>query len=108
MDKMYTVGESLAAQADYDRIDDFLFEMTGDSALASRVVMELSGFVGRLSRLPHQGTRRDDILPGLRVLPLGKAVIAFTVDDEARTVFVLRLFYGGEDIMTALGKIDLT
>ncbi|MFN3314916.1 MAG: type II toxin-antitoxin system RelE/ParE family toxin [Hyphomonas sp.] len=104
MDKNYAVRELAAAQADYDRIDDFLFDATGDGAVSARIVMELAGFVGSLSRLPHQGTQRDDVLPGLRLLPFGKAVIAFTVDDAAKTVFVLRLFYGGEDIMTALGS----
>lgn len=108
MDRKYAVRESVAAEADYDRIDDFLFEATGDVAVSSRIVMELSGFVGSLGRLPHQGTKRDDILPGLRLLPFGKAVIAFIVDDDAKSVFVLRLFYGGENIAAALGNLDDT
>jgi len=56
--------------------------------------------------MPHKGTRRDEILSGLRLLPVSKAVIAFTVDEMEETAFVLRLFYGGEDISAALGDFD--
>lgn len=106
MDKGYNVRESVRAQRDYDRIDDFLFDTTGDASVSARIVLELAGFVGSLGRLPHQGTRRDDILSCLRLLPFGKATIAFTVDEAAKTVLVLRLFYGGEDIPAALGDFD--
>ena len=102
----YQVRESLLAEADYDRIDDFIFMATGNAAATERIVLGLSARVADLAVFPHQGTRRDDILPGLRLLPHGRAVIAFTIDEAARTVLILRLFYGGEDIAEALKRLN--
>jgi toxin ParE1/3/4 len=46
---------------------------------------------------PERGTRRDDLMPGLRVIGFERRVtIAFHVD--ARTVTVDRILYGGRDL----------
>ncbi|MDR2573743.1 MAG: type II toxin-antitoxin system RelE/ParE family toxin [Desulfovibrio sp.] len=50
-----------------------------------------------------RGTARDDVRPGLRITNYKKrAVIAFEVDEEAKQVFIIGLFYGGQDYETIL------
>ena len=54
-----------------------------------------------LLTFPHRGNQRDDIRPGLRITNYRKrAVIAFAVD--AKQVFILGVFYGGQDFETVL------
>lgn len=51
-----------------------------------------------LSALPHIGSRRRT--PSgkeYRIKPAGKAVIAFTVDDERQEVFIVAVTYGSMD-----------
>lgn len=57
-----------------------------------------------LSRFPLRGVSRDDIRPGLRVTHhKGRTVIAYVVDDAARRVTILGVFYGGQNYATRLG-----
>ena len=54
-----------------------------------------------MATLPHRGTRREDIRPGLRITHYkGRAVIAFAV--EAKQVSILGVYYGGQDYENAL------
>ena len=46
---------------------------------------------------PHQGTLRTKMVPGLRSVTKDRAIFYFTVDDEARLVRVLAVFFGGQD-----------
>jgi toxin ParE1/3/4 len=50
-----------------------------------------------LVSLPHRGTRRETLLPGLRNVTMERAIFYFTVDDEAQLVRVLAVFFGGQD-----------
>jgi toxin ParE1/3/4 len=55
-----------------------------------------------LKSFPKRGTRRDDILPGLRTMGFERRVtIAFRVEETA--VVIVRIFYGGQDFERALG-----
>lgn len=51
----------------------------------------------KLAQMPQFGTKRDEVLPGLRIASLGKAVIAFRVDDGSRVVAILAITHGGAD-----------
>ena len=54
-----------------------------------------------LSTFPQRGTQRDDVRPGLRITHYKKrAVIPFAV--TAEEVFILGVFYGGQDYETML------
>ncbi len=54
-----------------------------------------------LSTLPQRGNQRDDVRPGVRTTHYKKrAVIAFAVTIEE--VFILGVFYGGQDHETML------
>lgn len=75
---------------------------------ASRVVAErytaaLVAACESLARFPLRGVAREEIRPGLRLTHhKGRAVIAYAVDDEARTVSIIGVFYGGQDYEGAL------
>ena len=59
---------------------------------------QLSHDLASLQDLPYKGSIRDEIAPGLRAIPAGrKAVMAFTVDDETREVFIHVVSYAGAD-----------
>ena len=56
-----------------------------------------------LTTVPHRGTRRDDIRPGLRTTNYeGRAVIAFAVDDATMLVTIVGVYYGGQDYESIL------
>lgn len=56
-----------------------------------------------LALFPLRGVAREDIRPGLRLTHhKGRTVIAYAVDDEARRVSIIGVFYGGQDYEGAL------
>ena len=64
---------------DLDAIIRWLIDYAGPQSAASRLD-EIEATIASLADLPHKGSRRDEIAPGLRAIPAGrKAVIAFTV-----------------------------
>ncbi len=49
----------------------------------------------------RKGSLRDEIAPGLRVIPAGrKGVVVFKGDDGARDVLIYAVTYGGADWIT--------
>ncbi len=56
-----------------------------------------------LGVLPHGGTSRSDLRPGLRTSSYKKGVpVAYVVDDRLRNVTVLGIFFGGQDFESLL------
>lgn len=56
-----------------------------------------------LALFPLRGVPRDDIRPGLRVTHhKGRTLIAYAVDEAARVVSIVGVFYGGQDHERAL------
>lgn len=57
----------------------------------------------RLALFPLRGVLREDIRSGLRVIHhSGRTLIAYAVDQAARLVSVIGVFYGGQDLDAAL------
>ena len=82
---------------DLDAIAQWIIEYAGGGA-AERRLDEIEQTISSLARTPHKGSLRNEIAPGLRAIPAGRrAVIAFTVDDEAGEVFIHAVTYGGAD-----------
>jgi len=50
-----------------------------------------------LGNVPHQGTLREEIRPGLRSVTKNRAVFYFHVDDDRRMVRIFAVFFGGQD-----------
>jgi plasmid stabilization system protein ParE len=88
----YRVERSLATDQDLAAIFDFLLES----------YMAFGEARGEALDLPHQGSLRPDILPGLRSVTKRRAIFYFDVDDELRLVRVLAVFFGGQDHQRAM------
>lgn len=95
--KRFRVQFSVAAINDLRTIARHLEHTTGNIAGAVRRTKEIRAFALSIGALPHQGMRRDELRKGLRTASIGRAIIAFEVDDSAELVRVLGLFYGGQD-----------
>ena len=101
----FRIEFSAAAERDFELVFDHLvdsFRGFGDSREdamdhAMRRVLDIRRAADRLGMAPMRGTARDDILPGLRHLSLDRAAYWFEVDEPARRVAVLAVFFGGQD-----------
>ena len=95
----YRVIRHPLVDRDIARIAAFLLEYTTPRSVADKVA-RIDSDTCALGQNPHRGSRRDDILPGLRAIPsAGKGVIAFDVDEEARVVRILSVTWAGADWM---------
>jgi len=100
----YRVEEKPDVLGDYIAISRHIEGWTGDRAAGDRTTEAIRRFVRGLELVPHRGTRRDDLRPGLRIIPFGKrTAIALTIDDDRRVVTILRVFYGGQDYDAVIG-----
>ena len=88
-----------------DQLEELFFYIAERRSLAvaerytSAVVETCEG----LALFPLRGVPREDIRPGLRVTHhKGRTLIAYAVDGDARTVSVVGVFYGGQDLDAAL------
>ncbi len=106
----YEVLRSEASDRDLEAIFDFLFdaalgfgESPADAYNRAAVRIEaIESAIEALGAAPHQGTLRPDLLPGLRSVTKERAILYFDVDDEARRVRVLAIFFGGQDHRRAM------
>lgn len=84
-------------ERDLDEIANWIIDYAGSEA-AGRRLAEIRETIARLADVPHRGSIRNEIAPGLRASPAGRrAVVSFTVDDEAREVRVHAVTYGRAD-----------
>ena len=98
----YRVIRHPLVDRDIARIATFLLEYTTPRSVADKIA-RLDSDTSALGRNPHRGSRRDDILPGLRAIPgAGKGVIAFEVDEATRVVRILSVTWAGADWMGAV------
>jgi len=68
--------------------------------IASSYVDRIITYCEKFETHPHRGTRRDDLLPGLRTIGYRRRVtIVFRVRDES--VVIVGIFYGGKDVEVA-------
>jgi toxin ParE1/3/4 len=101
----YRIEFAEASERDLELIFDHLFESylsfgeSTDQALdhAGQRIMGIRAAAERLALFPERGIARADILPGLRFMVMERAIYWYDVDDQARMVRVLGLFFGGQD-----------
>ena len=71
--------------------------------IAQNKLGQIRATIELLRDTPHIGSIRSDIYEGLRAIPsAGKGVIAFTVDDKSKTVFLVSITYAGADWMSGV------
>lgn len=101
----FTIEFSAESERDFELIFDHLFEAylafgeSIDEALerVARRIIGIRKAAERLTAFPIRGTRRDDVLPGVRYLTIDHAIYWFDVDEKARKVRILAIFFGGQD-----------
>jgi plasmid stabilization system protein ParE len=82
--KRYRVEEKPDVFSDYLAIAAHIERWTDDRALADRTVDAIRDFIKSLKTVPHRGTKRDDLRPGLRIIPFKRrTAIAVEIDDHA-------------------------
>jgi len=90
------------ARNDLSAIFAIVLEMSGSIVTAERFVRRIEERCNRIGDAPRGGAPRDDILPGMRIVPFEKrAVIMYFV--EADSVIISNIFYGGADYEALLG-----
>lgn len=99
--KRFEVRFSSSARQDLREAYLWIAEHSSETT-ALRFVMRIEKACATLDRFPERGTRRDDLLVGLRIVGIDRRVtIAFRVDGDRVTI--LRVLYGGRDLDQALG-----
>ncbi|NYT80329.1 type II toxin-antitoxin system RelE/ParE family toxin [Alcaligenaceae bacterium] len=102
----HTVRFAPQALAQLDTIEDYILH-AGSPRTAARYVEAIVSYCESLATFPHRGMQRDDLLPGLRITNYRhSAVIAFLVDDEAKSVSIIGVFYGGQDYEAVLPDLS--
>ena len=88
------------AERQLDKLHEYITEHANEQradGYVSRIVDFCNGFMA----FPERGTKRDDLLPGLRVTGFERRVtIAFVVTADA--VLIEGIYYGGQDFEAAL------
>ncbi|EQD46340.1 plasmid stabilization system protein [mine drainage metagenome] len=103
--KTYQVVLSPEALDQLRAIERYIAVASGHPTIAERYVDALVSYCESLATFPQRGTRRDDIRPGLRLVPYrSSAEVAFAVDGEQ--VWIIGVFYGGQDYESALSPGD--
>jgi toxin ParE1/3/4 len=87
------------AERQIDRLHEHLTEVAGE-ARADAVVNRITAYCLGLDLFPKRGARRDDIIPGLRIIGFERRfAIAFVVTEEL--VLIEGVFQGGQDYQAA-------
>ena len=94
---IYQISFHPLVTRDLDAIAQWIIEYAG-SEVAHRKLAEIEQEIASLARTPHKGSIRNEIAPGLRAIPAARrAVIAFTVDDDAKEVLIHCVTCSGAD-----------
>jgi toxin ParE1/3/4 len=84
------------ALADLTEIYTYISRASGNPVTAIGFVRRMRSRCERIGIVPMGGTARDDLQPGLRIVPFERsAVIAYVVEDDQ--VCITNIFYGGRD-----------
>ena len=76
-------------------------ETDSGAARANSFVDAIVDYCGGIAVFPKRGTKRDDLLAGLRVIGCRRrATIVFTIEPQG--VVIQGVFYGGQDYEAAL------
>jgi toxin ParE1/3/4 len=91
-----------SAAADLTGLYDYIANEAGTGAAAG-YIQRIEAACRSLETVPHRGTARDDIRPGLRTMGFERrATIVFHVG--ADEVTIVRVFCGGRDYERLLGR----
>ncbi|WP_421869412.1 type II toxin-antitoxin system RelE/ParE family toxin [Pararhizobium sp.] len=93
----YKVTRHPLVRDDLSTMTIFIGEYAGYD-IAEKKMADIEASLYSLRDFPHVGTVRDEIYPGLRIIPAaGKAVVCFTVSADRSEVYVICVSYAGAD-----------
>ncbi len=94
--KRLTVRLRARANQDLKDIYDWVVAESGYPQIAEKLIARIFDRCESLGEFPMMGRARDDLQPGVRILPFERiAVIAYRI--LAGEVEVINIFYGGRD-----------
>lgn len=94
---IYRIRFHPSVAGDLDWIVEWISDYAGTSSAAAKLD-EIEKTIRSFALIPHKGSRRDEIAPGLRAIPAGrKGMVVFAVDDDQREVLIYAVSYGGAD-----------
>jgi toxin ParE1/3/4 len=86
----------VSARNDLVEIWEYISENSVSDTVADRFVARIKASCDKVGNAPNGGRARDDIFPGLRMVPFEhSAVILYVVETER--VLIKNIFYGGRD-----------
>ena len=98
----YVVAFAPEVLAQLAAIEDYI-ALAGTQEAAARYVDGIVECCRNLTTFPLGGTRRDDLMPGLRITNhQSRTIIAYTVSSQTRMVSIVGVFYGGQDYEASL------
>ncbi len=101
--KKYDVYLLPDAIKDLENIYGYISDKSGFPERAWAYIEKLRQKCHELETAPLRGQQRNDLMENLRIAPIDKkAVAAFIVDEEKKTVIILNIFYGGRDYETLM------
>jgi toxin ParE1/3/4 len=101
--KTLPVSYADSAKLDLGEIQRYLISSGASFTTARSFTARIRDRCAKIGNVPHIGTARDDILPGLRMVPFERsAVILYMI--ETNRVRITNIFYGGRDYEALLRK----
>jgi toxin ParE1/3/4 len=101
--KSLSVSYADSAKLDLGEIQRYLRSRGASFATARGFTSRIKTRCEKIGDVPHIGTARDDIHPGLRMVPFERsAVILYML--EINRVRITNIFYGGRDYEALMRK----
>jgi len=91
----YLIEYSKPALQDLDELEGYLRTVAGD-AVADLIVREILDAVESLHNRPARQRPRDELVAGLRAIPVRNYMVFFRID--ADTVRIVRILHGSRNI----------
>jgi toxin ParE1/3/4 len=87
------------AKSDLKSIHRWIVDQ-GSPKVASAYLRRIQSFIRGLVLASERGLARDDVAPGLRMIPFESVIVAVLIQENI--VVVLRVFHGSQDWQSAI------
>ena len=103
MIKRLDVSWDESARSDLQSIFDYIAGASQNFDIALKFVSRIEARCEKIGSAPSGGRPRDDILPGLRIVPFEHSTVILYVVENDR-VRITNIFYGGREYEALLGE----
>ena len=83
-----------SAEDDLFSIWRFIAENNASDVTADKFIARIKARCEKIGNVPYIGTARDDILPGLRMVPFERSTVILYMVEPDR-IRIINIFYGG-------------